>query len=145
MNDVTIISANDVWAVGGYHGVDALQRTLAEHWDGNAWSVAHSPNPSQVANGLGAVSGTSASDVWAVGTVSSFNESHPSPAPLIEHWNGKTWTVSTLPALGQYENHLTGIAAISPTDAWAVGYTFTYGQNVTTATTPLSFHWDGSS
>src|SRR4051812_41226283 len=34
LNDVEVVKANDVWAVGGQQG-----HTLVEHWDGTSWSV----------------------------------------------------------------------------------------------------------
>src|SRR5688500_11743132 len=37
---VDALSANDAWAVGGYH------RTLTAHWNGANWTVVPSPNPS---------------------------------------------------------------------------------------------------
>ncbi|HEY8325229.1 MAG TPA: hypothetical protein VIG77_12105 [Ktedonobacterales bacterium] len=148
LQDVAIISANDAWAVGSYYGVDALQRTLTEHWDGSTWSVVSSPNPSTVANQLVAVSAPSSSDAWAVGQATTAPTS-PSggqftDAPIIERWDGKSWAVTPNPTLGKGDHYLTGIAAISPTDVWAVGYSRVESGNGV-AQAPLAAHWDGSS
>ncbi len=63
LNGVASVSANDVWAVG-----DTNQQTLTEHWNGTAWSVVTSPNPSASQNILDAAAADPSSDqAWAVG------------------------------------------------------------------------------
>lgn len=138
--DVTVISANDAWAVGSFYGVDALKRTLTEHWDGSAWKTVASPSPSPFMNELDAVSGVSTSDVWAVGQAGMANFKIE---PVIERWNGTSWVVSPIPSLPPDENYLSGVAAISSTDVWAVGYTRTEGSSGQVVK-PLIIHWDGS-
>ena len=82
------IAANDAWAVGssGYNA-----QTLAEHWDGTAWSVVPSPNAGTGNNRLLDVDVVSANDVWAVGAY------NPVPGtgqkPLTLHWDGTQWSV----------------------------------------------------
>jgi hypothetical protein len=45
LNGVTVLSADDAWAVGSYAtDGDAFTATLIEHWDGSAWRVVASPN-----------------------------------------------------------------------------------------------------
>jgi len=93
---VAALSPADVWAVGTGPGVptggfSAHPTAVIEHWDGTSWTVVPSPNPNpQGNNGLVAVAGVSASDVWAVG--------HQLLGPFTEHWNGKSWTIVTTPA-----------------------------------------------
>lgn len=41
---VTAISATDLWAVGNYLTAAGDYSTLAEHWNGTAWSIVASPN-----------------------------------------------------------------------------------------------------
>jgi hypothetical protein len=126
---VAALSASDAWAVGQYEAPDSLQRTLIEHWNGSKWTQVPSPNSSQRFNILSAVSALSANDVWAVGsgiTASNKNEQ------LIEHWDDKTWTIVANPTIAQDNSTLSGVAAISANDAWAVGG-------------PLIEHWDGAS
>lgn len=55
-----------------------------------------------------------------------------SAGPLVEHWDGTSWTRVAVPGGGQ----LAAITAISPRDAWAFG---TY-----TSRSPIAEHWDGS-
>jgi hypothetical protein len=71
LHGVTVVSANDVWAVGTYYnGVSALL-TLAEHWDGKAWRVVPGENPGSegpfAANVFHDVAAISPTDVRAVG------------------------------------------------------------------------------
>jgi len=40
LNAVAIVSPTDVWAVGEATG----SQSLAEHWDGMAWSIVPRPN-----------------------------------------------------------------------------------------------------
>ena len=85
---VTVISPEDVWAVGRT-GLS----TLTEHWDGAVWSVVPSPdaNPNpqprrRDQNQLLAAAQVSSDDVWAVGY---FYESDGfTQRTLILHWEG---------------------------------------------------------
>ena len=45
LDGVAADSASDVWAVGNYQ-TNGVVQTLVEHWNGSAWSVVASPNPS---------------------------------------------------------------------------------------------------
>src|SRR5437870_2979414 len=83
-------SANDAWAVGYYTAstyLGPIPKPLTEHWNGTTWStVSNPPIPSLVPSGeLLAVSGTSSSDVWAVGD---YVASTGIGQALIEHWDG---------------------------------------------------------
>jgi hypothetical protein len=104
--------------VGQYEAPDSLQRTLIEHWNGSKWTQVSSPNSSQRFNALTAVAAVSTSDVWAVGF--GINKSNKSEQ-LIEHWDGKNWTITPNPTISQDSSALNGVAAISAHDAWAVG------------------------
>src|SRR6266700_7983539 len=108
LNGVASVSANDVWAVGQ----TLAPGTLAEHWDGTAWSVVPTPNPAPGSDRLSAVAAVSTSDVWAVGTVS-----FPSP-PIILRWNGRRWASVAHP---RQTGFLSGVSAVSANDVWAVG------------------------
>ncbi|MGH2517967.1 MAG: hypothetical protein ACRDHP_20160, partial [Ktedonobacterales bacterium] len=141
---VTTLSATSGWAAGQYEGLDSLQRTLTERWDGTQWAYQPSPSPGVEDNVLQAVSGSAAGDVWAAGfqTGASGGES-----PLIEHWNGSAWSVIPTPKLeaGTSSAALSGVAAISASDAWAVGDVTMIaapGQGASQQT--LIEHWNGS-
>ncbi len=133
---------NDVWAVGQYEGVDSLQRTLVEHWGGRAWAYVNSPSPGTRDNVLQGVAADSPSDAWAVGDQVT---AAGATQPLIEHWNGSAWSVAALPGAGSLGGDLTGVAAISPADVWAVGSYFTSGgPSAPNVQQPLALHWNGS-
>src|SRR3989442_11334297 len=74
---------------------------------------------------LNSVSGTSSTDVWAVGGDFSGN-----PPPLALHWDGAAWTQFSVT-----DGFLQDVVDISPTDAWAVG---PGGYSVYVQ------HWDGT-
>ena len=99
------------------------------------WSVVPSPNPNGN-SGLGSVAAVSANDVWAVGTSGS---QRGSGQPVIEQWNGTQWSVVQSPNTGSLFSTLTGVAVVSASDIWAVGW---QGNNGIAQT--LIEHWDGT-
>jgi len=131
---VTAISADDVWAVG-HIGSGPGTQTLIEHWNGQHWTLVPSNAPGDLGT-LGGVAGTGPNNAWVVG----YNQSGPGGdyESLILHWNGKRWSVVPSPnPTGQTD--LWRVAAASPDDAWAVGYT---NPNCCGAGT-AAFHWNG--
>jgi hypothetical protein len=95
----------------------------------SGWRVVKAP---KIPDGeLLAVAGEASDDVWAVGD-SSANADF---LTLALHWDGTSWTQVHTPSIGDW-NMLRGIAVISKTDAWAVGFTHDY--------TTLLEHWDGA-
>jgi hypothetical protein len=142
---VAAMSASDTWAVGQYEGLDSLQRTLTEHWNGTQWSYISSPSPGQNYNILLGLSADSASDAWAVGYISN-SPTGQTTQPLIEHWNGRVWSAVSGPSIGRAGGTLAGVSARSAGDVWAVGYTETGGtSNQPLVRQPLIEHWNGSS
>ncbi len=139
---VAALSASDAWAVGQYEGTDAVQHPLAEHWDGAQWTAAPTPSPGAAYNILQAVSADASNDVWAVGKQTS---SAATTQPLIERWNGSAW-VAVPPAatVSGSSSELHGVAAISPSDVWAVGNTTHTGSNGSLVSNALVEHWDGA-
>src|SRR5205807_1458509 len=97
-----------------------VAQSLIEHWDGSVWSIV-SPNVSPNDNYLQAISARTPTDIWAVGY---YRTGTGTPfQTLILHYNGTQWTQSpTPPGPGTAENYLYGVAYVSATDAWAVGY-----------------------
>jgi hypothetical protein len=86
-------------------------------------------------DGFSAVSGTSSSDVWAVGYRRE-SDAALSQA-LIEHWDGHQWSLVSDAQTGGVAQ-LSAVAALSPRDVWAAG---TSGSGDTFA--PLIEHWNG--
>ena len=139
LNGVVATGPSDIWAVGSTGGA----APLIEHWDGTSWSVVPSPSTPRGST-LNAVAAISPTDVWAVGSQPA---SSGAAATLVEHWNGSNWTVVPSPnastAYGS-ANVLRSLAAVSPTDVWAVGMfqneNTSYHQHRT-----FVLHWDGAS
>ena len=139
LSGVAVVSANNIWGVGSYlTATESQEKTLIEHWNGSTWSIVASPNSSSPVNLLVAAAAVSAKNVWAVGYYSYDSGGITQDKPLIEHWNGTTWSVVSAP--GQSRSMLTSIAVISATDIWAVGGHGYYGQPGQT----LIEHWNGT-
>ena len=131
---VAAIASNNIWAVGENDSA-GMQETLIEHWNGRAWKVVSSPNFAPTGNTLAAISVDTASDMWAVGTTTGTSSSS-GYQPLIEHWNGTAWSLSSNPAVS---GRLFSVAAISANDAWAVGWS-----SAPNVTQTLTEHWNGT-
>ena len=59
-------------------------------------------------------------NVWAVGFSLSVSSNEVVSTPLIEHFNGTSWSIQTTPATA---GKLNAVTAVSATDVWAVGGT----------------------
>jgi hypothetical protein len=103
------------------------------------WSIVSSPNKQGV-NWLVAVDALAGNDAWAVGYYIGNEGLYET---LSAHWNGSAWTLVETPNMGQETGDwLYGVAAVSPSEAWAVGYTA--GPWDTYTSTTLIEHWTGS-
>lgn len=91
---VAAITDSDVWAVGAEQDVNGLWHTLTEHWDGSSWSVVNAVDAGASGNQLYAVKSLASNNVYAVGQQA--GAGFPSQA-LIEHWNGRAWSVVSSP------------------------------------------------
>lgn len=119
LTGATAFAANDAWAVGApANGVP-----LAEHWNGTAWSQVSTQAAPTSSGWLYGLSGSSPTDVWAVGNYVSnkvVDGSHVNKT-LIEHSTGGAFARVQSPNQGSRYNALNGVAAVSSTEAWAVG------------------------
>jgi hypothetical protein len=95
---------------------------------------------------LNATSAVASNDVWAVGTVGT--GANPSAIqnsePLIEHFNGGSWSVVKSP-IPKFGGELNAVVALASNNVWAVGQmnsTSTAG-NFPIAI-PLIEHWNGT-
>jgi hypothetical protein len=112
-------SPTDAWAVGS-----AGPATLAEHWDGATWSIV----PTPVLPGpavLRSVAVAAVSDVWAVGDYTDPDAFEHSRVPLIEHWDGTTWTRVPTHITPDYsdgfQDYFLRDVAVAGGRAWVVG------------------------
>jgi hypothetical protein len=124
-------SKSDIWAVG----------QTAIHFDAKKWTAFSAPlitgdNTSR----LGGVVDFAPNNVWTVGFI---NSGQPNPNQVIEHFDGKKWSIFKGPQFKRGDQPaLFTLTAVSPTDMWAAGDLLT---NNTQSLFPLFEHWDGTS
>ena len=128
------IADNDIWAVGTSNSGTSSSSPVAVHFNGTSWSVVPTPTGIQ-ASAFQGVAAVASNDVWAVGyqQVSSTGLAQP----LIEHWDGTSWSVVPSPNLTP-GGLLKAVTAISTNNVWAVGE----DDNLSV---DLVEHWDGTS
>ncbi|SRR6266446_4258635 len=85
-----------------------------------------------------AVSADAPADAWAVGYIYKDDAIERVSVAASEHWDGSSWQIVSVPALGKGSSYLYGVAAVSPDDIWAVG---TYSNGLQDQA--LIDHWDG--
>ena len=164
LQDVTLLSPADVWAVGSF--ADDAVHPFAVHWNGTEWTVAPTPPGAGV---LDAVDAVATDDVWAVGeTVLHYDgtawQPFPSPAsaqndledvdlrtaadgwavgrsgskPLILRWQAGRWTRLDTPPVDTTAE-LTSVVSLAADDAWAVGTR----ERADGTPAALVLHWNG--
>jgi len=142
LNGVLAFASDNVFAVGYHPASNGAVKTLIEHWDGTSWKVMASPNANQTGNYLWSLSGTSPTDIWAVGDRVAPNLPVNT---LVEHFDGSKWTIVPSPnpvSIGDLSaNVLSSVQAVSPTDVTAVGF---IRDSAAQRTVTLIEHWDGT-
>jgi hypothetical protein len=115
------------------------RRTLAERWDGTAWTIRATPNPSGAQRSvLSAVSCASATACTAVG---SYTNSAGTQLTLAERWNGTGWTIQPTPnPIGSTGSGLSDVSCTSATTCTAVGS----GSGGTSTSVTLAERWAGT-
>ncbi len=140
LTSVSCAAPTSCFAVGAY-GSASTSQTLAEMWNGTAWSIVPSPNTSPtIANVLNSVTCTNPSFCMAVG----YDDTGSSPPSLIEMWNGTAWSIVSGPSTSvpnSDENFLYGVSCTDPSNCIAAGHWSNTG-DVKDST--LVESWDGS-
>lgn len=96
LNDISMKSAQDGWAVG-YQTVLGRRTALAEHWTGVRWTtVAIAALRGRPANELADVIDLGLQNTWAIGI---YGTGHGDRA-FMEHWDGQDWERVTVPNPG---------------------------------------------
>ncbi len=142
-------SSSNVWAVGERwvdspysSGPRQVPYPLIEHWDGRAWTVVPVGNPNRLPGSLYNITVISSTDAWAVGGVEAETPTMRN-GPLVEHWNGVSWSLTPVPALANagrhHEQTLVGVAGTSSDDVWAVGNASVNGATYVNRL----LHWNG--
>jgi uncharacterized protein (TIGR03118 family) len=127
-------SSTDVWAFGLSNATGA---PVALHFDGTTWTAITAAN-NRFGFEVGGLAVLSPTNVWAVGA-SATGEPLDTLRPAAEHWDGTSWSFVPVPNPDQgtrFRDFLSGVAAISANDIWAVGVT---------SSGTLTEHWDGTS
>lgn len=125
---VSCTSASACTAVGSYTPDDGqgseIIGTLAERWDGQAWSVQTTADPSSAA--FASFSGVSCASSTSCSAVGSVDVDSPLENTLAEHWDGSSWALQATPELPgrQYgpEAQLNAVSCPSTSDCTSVGY-----------------------
>lgn len=134
--------ATKIYSPDGVHYVP-VDRPLAERWNGVKWSLLPFPRvPTGGRSGyLGAVSCTSSSACVAVGRFYVGNDPELDERLLAERWNGRTWSVQSMPApAGVADPSITAFSCSSSKFCIAVGSSdFGVGSQM------FAERWDGSS
>jgi alpha-tubulin suppressor-like RCC1 family protein len=115
--------------------------TLAEHWNGSAWSIQSTPNPGGAKSSI--LEGVSCASTTSCEATGRYENGLGAQLTLAEHWNGSEWALQSTPALegGAKEAKLTGVSCVTTVSCTAVGsYKNISGIHVT-----LAEHWNGTS
>jgi len=98
LHGVSCLASTACVAVGAYfYGKADLWVTLAESWNGTAWSVQATPNPAgSIVSNLDGVSCSAADACTAVGDAIS-SAGGLLGATLAEAWNGSSWSIQATP------------------------------------------------
>jgi hypothetical protein len=101
LEGVSCTSASACTAVGAM-ATSQGTLTLAERWDGTQWTLQSTPNRPGLNNGLASVSCASATECVAVGSsgIGSSDSGSTTIMPLVERWNGTSWSIQPVPAPG---------------------------------------------
>jgi hypothetical protein len=134
------VAATDgqAWAVGVYQNDNFHDRALVEHWDGQSWQIVNVPQPGSGRDMLFGAAALSPSDVWVVGQQQTTEDGPFST--LVEHWDGRTWSIVPAANPGSSGNSFYGVLARQSGTVWAVGQ-----QNGAAGPDqPLIETWDGT-
>jgi hypothetical protein len=124
---VKTFSATDAWAVGQAASGPAGAPSAA-HWNGTSWTSVATPVLTTLGLTMNAIAGSSGHDIWAVGLAESSGYHNKQRHSAIMHYDGSNWTQTAIP-----DTHgLLDVAALSPTNAWALGFDGSL------------LHWDGT-
>jgi hypothetical protein len=138
LTDVSCTAANACTAVG-VQGEPGERTTLAERWNGTAWSAQTTPNPEGAGEvHIGGVSCASSSYCVAVGR---YTQSGTGKT-LALSWNGSSWSIVSTPnPSGATASQLNAVSCYSSSLCMAVGSFF----DSSGVEQQLILKWDGTS
>jgi hypothetical protein len=107
------------WAVGRQYSQSGQAATVILRRESGKWVRVPSPSPGSYSNLLWGVRSVSSTLAWTVGdAMSDGTTDHP----LIERWNGSTWSAVTDPAIVGLQGRLFGVTTPTPSTVLAVGW-----------------------
>ena len=120
---------------------------LVERWNGHTWG--EDSTSQQDSTDLSGVAALPTGRAWAVGQSGSGDG--PTNGVILE-WKGSAWTSVPVPGLGSQVGALSGVAATSRSNAWAVGWESPVSIASANAAGPgdpgtpgiLILHWNGT-
>jgi hypothetical protein len=127
LESVSCTAADACTAVGEYDPTSGIYQSLAETWNGTAWSITPTPNPTgSFATQFSGVSCTWTDACTAVGYWEN-GAGQPNEFTLAEDWNGGSWSLETTPnETGDPASELSGaVACTAATACTAVGTNYT--------------------
>lgn len=121
INALVATGPRAIWAFGYDLSSIPEWRVLGERWNGHTWTQLNMPDreTEPAEDRLYGAAATGPGNVWAVG-YSATAVGNALDRNLIEHWNGKTWTIVD-PHLDAGLRHGLSSVAVSRTDVWGVG------------------------
>jgi hypothetical protein len=137
LSAVSAVSPADIWVVGGTDARGEPGAVLV-HWDGRRWSRVREPHIKGLNLSLADLAAISRNDVWAIG---SWQDRSYESGLLAVHWNGRQWMTFKGPTLGDDGSELNDVAAVSPSEVWAVGDEDFGG--IPDETAAVVDHWNG--
>ncbi len=111
----------------------------------SGWTVVTSPSTGPTGDDI--VLGSSCANsvsCWAVGVTINNISSNSTFTPLVEHWNGASWSLAVTPAIPAANGGgLFGVTCLDGSDCWAVGAVLGVAGDGS-PTGSLTEHWDGN-
>jgi hypothetical protein len=126
LDAITSVSAKGVWLAGGRQqsGGSIQDFPAIWRWSGKKFVAQKLAGLGACACGVGSISASSSSNVWAVGAI------YGAAGQAALHWNGKRWSDVAFPEGLDFEG-LTSVSTSGPDNAWA------------TRSDGYFVHWDG--
>lgn len=132
-------SDQDGWVL---MGSEQNGQAIADRWHNGRWTripLALSPAPRDLALQMTNIASISATDAWAFGFVDPHGDVGPF-GPVMEHWDGRRWSIVDNPASNTAGARVQGVSVISATDIWAAGLAGGGSEPIH----PFTEHWDGT-
>ena len=112
---VKAFSPTNAFAVGAANA-GTTNSPVISRWDGTAWTQTTTGFTTTLGLTMNAIVGTSPSDLWIGGKAQSSGYHNRVFHSVVEHFDGRSWTQVAIPD----DSGVLDVAAVSPSDAWAL-------------------------